>query len=391
MATIQRNMSTVLKALFAQYPFVTVTGPRQSGKTTLCRDTFPHLSYANLESPEQRNFASEDPIGFLNSLSNGAIIDEIQRVPELVSYLQVHADEQSQNSLYILTGSERFELTQVISQSLAGRTGILRLLPFTIKEMNRIGASIELNDLLYSGFYPRIHDQSIEPSRALSDYLATYIERDVRRIGGVNDLLDFELFMRLCAGRIGGIVDLVALGRDTGVSHTTARNWLNVLESSYIVFRLPPLRSNLRKRLVKRPKLYFYDVGLAAHLMGIQESKQLVTHPMRGYLFENLVVIEALKYRFNQGKSFNLSFFRDNHGLECDLLYGLSDSMVAIEIKSGATVPSDAFRNLHKVSELLDKVAAKFLVYGGNTTQTRSDAKVIPFNQIENSLEHLPA
>lgn len=386
---IEREITGCLFDLFAQYPFVTVTGPRQSGKTTLCRETFPQLAYANLEAPDQREFAATDPRGFLSRLEGGAIIDEIQRVPELLSYLQVFADEQGHNGLFVLTGSEHFQLSEAISQSLAGRTALLRLLPFTLAERERAGASGALDDVLYSGFYPRVHDQGIEPRRALGDYFGTYVERDVRRLGGIRDLSNFERFVRLCAGRVGRLTDLVALGRDAGVSHTTARNWLGVLEASYIAFRLPPFHANIRKRLVKSPKLYFYDVGLAAHLIGIEGADQVATHPLRGALFENLVVVEALKYRLNRGRSANLSFFRDSRGLECDLLLEGADGRTAIEVKAGATIPSDAFATLDAVAQTIPDVTVKAVVYGGRDRQSRSTAEVVPFDELSDALERI--
>ena len=294
MTMIEREITGRLTTLFQQYPFVTVTGPRQSGKTTLCRAAFPDLQYANLEAPDQREFAESDPRGFLSQFSEGAIIDEVQHVPELLSYLQVLADEIGRNGLFVLTGSEQFRLSDAISQSLAGRTALLRLLPFSLAERHRTGASDTIDDIIYSGFYPRILDQGLDPSQALGDYFETYVERDVRRLGEIRNLSSFRLFVRLCAGRVGQLVNLSSLGSDAGVSHTTVREWLTVLETSYIIFQLPPFHANIRKRLVKSPKFYFYDVGLASYLIGIENANQVVTHPLRGALFENLVVAETL-------------------------------------------------------------------------------------------------
>ena len=254
---IEREITPRLVALFKQYPFVTVTGPRQSGKTTLCRNVFPNLEYVNLEAPDQREFAESDPRAFLARLDDGAILDEIQRVPSLLSYLQVLADEKGRNGLFVLTGSEQFRLSDAIGQSLAGRTALLRLLPFSLAERQLTGASTAVDDILYSGFYPRIHDQGLDPRQALGDYFETYVERDVRQLGEIRNLSSFRRFVRLCAGRVGQLVNLASLGADAGVSHTTAREWLTVLEASYIVFQLQPFHSNLKKRLVKSPKLLF--------------------------------------------------------------------------------------------------------------------------------------
>ena len=388
---IERDIAPNLISLFEQYPFVTVTGPRQSGKTTLCRQTFPQLAYVNLEAPDQREFAQSDPRGFLSRLENGAVLDEIQRVPDLLSYLQVIADEKGQNSLFILTGSEHFKLSEAISQSLAGRTALLRLLPFTLAERERAGVRGAIDEIVYSGFYPRIFDQSLEPRQALGDYFETYVERDVRRLGEIRNISSFQRFVRLCAGRIGQLTDMVSLGADAGVTHTTARNWLNILETSYIAFRLPSFRHNIRKRLVKSPKLYFYDVGLASYLIGIERSQQVATHPLRGALFENMVVVEALKFRLNRGRSANLSFFRDSRGLECDLLVEAGVGIGAIEIKSGATIASDYFDSLDAIAKLIPDVSTKAVVYGGTVRQSRSAGEVVPFDELYDVLERLEA
>ncbi len=384
---IERDIAPCLRRLFGQYPFVTVTGPRQSGKTTLCRGTFPDLAYVNLEAPDQREFAESDPRGFLARLGEGAILDEIQRVPDLLSYLQVIADEKGQNGLFVLTGSEHFRLSEAIGQSLAGRTGLLRLLPFTLAERERAGAGGALDEILYSGFYPRIYDRGIDPRPALGDYFETYVERDVRRLGEIRNVSIFQRVVRLCAGRVGQLTDLVSLGADAGVSRTTARNWLDLLERSYIAFRLPPFHANIRKRLVKTPKLYFYDVGLAAYLIGIERADQVATHPLRGPLFENTVVVEVLKHRFNRGLSSNLSFFRDSRGLECDLLFETGSGLGAIEIKSGATVTPEFFGALGAVAKAVPDIAMKAVVYGGADRQSRRSGEVVPFDDLQGYLD----
>ncbi len=384
---IKREITPCLVELFRKYPFVTVTGPRQSGKTTLCRAAFPHLKYVNLEAPDQREFAESDPRGFLSHIGEGAILDEIQRVPELLSYLQVYADEARRNGLFVLTGSEQFRLSDAINQSLAGRTALLRLLPFSLAERRGTGASESIDDILYSGFYPRIHDQKLEPRQALGDYFETYVERDVRQIGEIRNLSSFRLFVRLCAGRVGQLANLSALGADAGVSHTTARHWLTVLEASYVVFQLPPFYANIRKRLVKSPKLYFYDVGLASYLIGIEHAGQVATHPLRGALFENAVVVETLKHRFNRGYRSNLSFFRDARGLECDLLYENGNGICAIEIKSGATIASDYFNALNRIAKVLPQISGKAVVYGGADRQSRRDGEAVPLAGLGEVLE----
>lgn len=384
---IEREITTRLASLFRQYPFVTVTGPRQSGKTTLCRAVFPELAYANLEAPDQRDFAETDPRGFIAQLGDGAIIDEVQHVPALLSYLQVIADERGRNGLFVLTGSEQFRLSDAIGQSLAGRTALLRLLPFSLSERKRIGASAAIDEIIYSGFYPRILDQRLEPRQALGDYFETYVERDVRRLGGVRNLSSFRRFVRLCAGRIGQLVNLSSLGSDAGVSHTTAREWLTLLETSYIAFQQPPFHANIGKRLTKSPKLYFYDVGLASYLIGIEHPGQVATHPLRGSLFENVVVAEAIKHRLNRGHQADFSFFRDARGLECDLIYETGVGISAIEIKSGSTVSSDCFASLNRVAELIPNISSKAVVYGGTVRQVRSDCEIVPLSELSDFLE----
>lgn len=384
---IPRDMSPVLKDLFQRYPFVTVTGPRQSGKTTLCRETFPHLTYINLEAPDEREFAEQDPRGLLARISKGAILDEIQRVPSFLSYLQVWADERRENSLCVLTGSEHFRLSDAINQSLAGRTALLRLLPFSLAERRRAEPHETVDELLHRGFYPRILDQGLDPRQAYAAYFETYVERDLRQLAEIRNLSSFRRFVRLCAGRVGQIANLSSLGADAGVTHTTAREWLTLLEASYIAFSLPPYFANIRKRLVKSPKIYFYDVGLASYLIGIEQPGQITNHPLRGALFENMVIGEALKFGFNRGHSPNLSFFRDSRGLECDLLMETGHGAAAFEIKSGATITSDAFRALGQVGELIPNLSMKAVVHGGTDRQSRSAGEAVPFGDFAEFLD----
>ncbi len=375
---IPRTITPHLRALFGQYPFVTVTGPRQSGKTTLCRAAFPDLAYVNLESPRERRFADEDPERFLAGYPEGAILDEIQRVPELLSWLQVLADERGANGLFVLTGSGDFLLFDRMDQSLAGRTALLRLLPLSVEELRQDGRNPGLDEMLFTGFFPRIHDRNLDPATALGDYVETYLERDIRRIGEIRNLSAFRRFVRLCAGRVGQLLDYTALGADAGVSHSTARGWLSLLEASYVVFRLEPFHANIRKRLVRSPKLYFHDVGLAAWLLELENARQLRSHPLRGALFENAVVVEALKHAWNRGRRPLVSFFRDRHGLECDLLVRSGGRLLAVEAKSGATVASDWFSALNRVAEAVPDVTARAVVHGGTARQERRDAEVMP-------------
>jgi predicted AAA+ superfamily ATPase len=374
---ILRTLEPSLKGLAKQYPVVTVTGPRQSGKTTLCRAVFSNKPYVNLESPDVREFAIDDPRRFLAEYAEGAVFDEIQRAPDLLSYLQPMIDEDNSAGQFILTGSQQFEVMNNISQSLAGRTGLLKLLPLSIEELAAARLPIETDKLLLSGFYPRIYDRGLDPTQALGDYLATYVERDIRQLITIKDLSLFEKFIRLCAGRTGQPLNLQSLGNDVGVSHTTARSWLTLLEASYIVFLLQPWHINISKRQTKSPKLYFYDVGLASYLLGAENEQHINRHPLRGNLFENLVITEALKYRFNRGKRNNLFFWRDSTGNEVDLLIEHGPDITAVEIKAGATISKDYFKGLRAFSKRLGAPPqSSHLVYGGNERQRRSDVTV---------------
>ena len=386
---ITRTLQPYLLALATQYPVVTVTGPRQSGKTTLCRATFPDKPYANLESPDTRQFAINDPRAFLAQFPDGAILDEIQRAPELLSYLQVLVDADHRSGLFILTGSQQFEMMTTISQSLAGRTALLKLLPFSVEELAATVPGLSVDRLLVSGFYPRIHDQGLNPTQALGDYLETYVERDLRQLINIKDLGLFEKFVRLCAGRAGQLLNMQELGNEAGVSHTTARAWINLLEASYIIYLLRPWYGNISKRLVKMPKLYFYDVGLASYLLGIEHEGHIARHPLRGALFENLAVMEALKYRYHRGKRSNLNFYRDAKGHEVDLVISHGRVLLPIEIKSGTTITEDYFKGLRYFGREFPTAPAGALIYGGNDYQERSEATVCPVLELTRFLKGL--
>jgi len=374
---ISRTLESALRKAAGQYPVVTITGPRQSGKTTLCRAVFPDKPYVNLERPDVREFAGSDPRGFLASYADGAILDEIQRVPQLVSYLQPLVDEHQQSGQFILTGSQQFEVMTTITQSLAGRTALLKLLPLSIEELSGTGIRPDSDQLMLNGFYPRIYDAGINPTQALGDYLETYVERDIRQLIAIKDLTLFERFVRLCAGRVGQLINLQSLGNDVGVSHTTARSWLTLLEASYIIFQLRPWHANFSKRQIKTSKLYFHDVGLASYLLGIEKESHVNRHPLRGNLFENMVVIEALKYRYHRGRRSNLYFWRDAKGNEVDLLIEHGPDIAAVDIKSGATVNSDYFKGLRKFhARLASPGSTCALVYDGQERQRRSDVTV---------------
>ena len=375
---IRRELEGHFREALTAYPIVTLTGPRQSGKTTLARAVCGGKPYVTLEAPDVRQFAIEDPRGFLRQYPSGAIFDEIQRAPELPSYLQGIVDEDPRPGRFVLTGSHQFELMSTITQSLAGRTALLRLLPFSFTELGAT-APADYSRWMFQGFYPRIHDRALNPTQALGDYFATYVQRDLRALAEVSNLAVFEKFVRLCAGRVGGILNLSNLASDAGISHPTARKWLTLLEASYIVYTLKPYFWNTSKRLVKSPKLYFYDVGLAAYLLGIQAPSHLSVHPLRGALFENLVVMEILKSRLHRGLGDPLFFYRDSDGVEVDLLLELGHGVFPIEIKAGETIGSDYFRGLRHFAKLVPNPPnGGGLVYAGESRQVRSGVTIVP-------------
>jgi len=379
---IKRNLAGYAHELSKKYPIVTITGPRQSGKTTLARQTFSTLAYTNLEHPTTRSFVLEDPEGFLAQFPDGAIIDEVQRAPELLSFIQVRVDADKRNGQYILTGSQHFEMSEKISQSLAGRTAILRLLPFSLDEISGYG-NMSTDELLVKGSYPRLYEENIEPTQFYGDYFETYVQRDVRQLSQLRNLSLFERFVRLCAGRIGHLLNLSSLSNDAGISQTTAREWLSLLQASYIVFLLAPFHANLGKRLVKTPKLYFYDVGLAAWLCGIEDVKHITFHPLRGQFFENLVVAELVKYRYNQGKRLNLTFYRDNIGNEVDVFYHIANTIIPFEIKSGQTIALDFFNIFKKMRSLpLELAEQGIVIYDGREEQNRKAGLVVNFRSM---------
>lgn len=373
-------MEPLLRARARQYPVLTVTGPRQAGKTTLCRQAFPRLAYFNLERPDLREQATSDPRGLLARAQGGAIFDEAQHVPALLSWVQAEVDARPGAGRFVLTGSHSFELMAAVTQSLAGRTTVLNLLPMSIAELRAAGIHDGADRLIHAGGFPRVHADALDPAVAMADYFATYVERDLRQLIELRQIDAFRRFVRLAAGRVGQLLNLHALAADAGVSDPTARSWIALLEAGFIVRLLPPWFANIGKRLTKTPKLYFCDTALAAWLIGIREEGQLATHPLRGALFENLVVLEFVKHFLNRGEQPALHFFRDAAGLEVDLMVenGLPPGTLGlVEVKAGQTVAGDAFGALHKVGALLgERVARRMLVYGGDESFVREGVEV---------------
>jgi len=386
---ILRDLHPVLLRWAGVYPVVTLTGPRQSGKTTLCQGAFPDKPYVSLEPLETRSFALEDPRGFLEQHPEGAILDEVQHAPGLLSYIQERVDRDPSPGRFVLTGSQHFGLSEAVSQSLAGRTAILHLLPPSLGELKRFPkAPRDLFHTLFMGAYPRIHDQGIPPERWLADYVATYVQRDVRQVLNVGDLLSFTTFLRLCAGSTGQELNLSRLAADTGVSQPTAKAWLSVMESSFLCFRLGPWHTNLRKRLVKAPKLHFYDTGLVCNLLGIRTAQQLETHPLRGPIFESWVASEVMKLHLHQGQEASAFHYREVAGAEVDLVLQDADRTRLVEFKSGRTLDASWMKTLVAAKEALQAASPEqtfetFLVYGGDQHPVRKGVQILPWDRIE--------
>nr|WP_320016918.1 ATP-binding protein [uncultured Desulfobacter sp.] len=374
---IERTISPLVLLYSKQYPVVTIMGPRQSGKTTLCRQLFQDKAYVSLETPEDRLFAQQDPVGFLGRYPDGAVLDEIQRVPDLLSYIQTIVDDREQNGMFILTGSQQFGLLDNISQSLAGRTALVDLLPFSLKEAwGQQLSDQDINTVLWTGGYPGIFDKGRNPSQMLQFYVRTYLERDVRTLINIKDLSAFEIFLRLCAGRTGQILNMSALGNECGVTGKTIREWISVLEASYILKLLKPYYANFNKRLVKSPKLYFLDIGLACYLLGISNPDHLVSHPLKGALFETMAVSEIWKQTCNRGEGDTLYYFRDSKGHEVDLIRDQGISQSIMEIKSGQTIAPDFFKGLDYYKKISSNVDQAFLVYGGDKNHIQNNTRV---------------
>jgi predicted AAA+ superfamily ATPase len=382
---IKREISELILRLSRQYPVVTITGPRQSGKTTLCKLLFPKKPYISLENIEERNFAINDPKGFLAKYPNGAILDEIQKAPDLLSYIQTIVDDKNREGIYILTGSHQFEMMKNVSQSLAGRTAIVKLLPLSYQEAYSSISNNNIEEVLFTGFYPRIVDKKLSPTEAMSFYVSTYIERDLRELINIKDLSVFENFLKICAGRSGQIINYSSIGNDCGISYNTIKNWLSILETSFIIKIHKPFFKNINKRLVKSPKLYFLDTGLLCYLLGITDPKQIETHPLKGAIFESFIVSDILKIKFNKGKQDNLYYYRDNHGIEIDILMDQGTSVDSIEIKSSKTLSSQFFKNIKSYQK--NQKGKAYLIYGGNENHIQENVQIVSWNNLQNIID----
>lgn len=390
---ISRTAGKKLLELVAGFPAVIITGPRQSGKTTLVKTLFPTKPYILLEDPDTRRFAEEDPRSFLAQFQDtGAIIDEAQYVPELFSYLQGILDHRNTPGQFILTGSQNFLMMERISQSLAGRIGIIRLLPLSMNELIQSGVRFDrYEECLYKGFYPRLYNSTILPSDYYSSYVQTYLERDLRQLKQVHNLTTFQTFLRMCANRVGQIVNFSSIGSDCGINHKTVKEWISLLETSGIVFLLKVHHKNFNKRLIQMPKVYFTDPGLAAYLAGIKSAEEIVTHPLKGGLFETLIIGELLKFRLNKGLEPNLFFWRDKTGHEIDCIIEQSlDEAIPVEIKAGRTITGDYFKNLMYWNKLSgQRPDRSFVVYGGDQNQNRREGRVIRYSDLDQVFEFL--
>lgn len=381
---IQRTLQTTLDHLATKYPVITLTGPRQSGKSTLLKHAFPDYRYISLEDLDMREFATNDPRGFLHSFPNRVILDEAQRVPSLFSYIQTHVDRTDEPGMYLIAGSHNFLLMESVNQSLAGRTAILKLLPFSGREMKEGGVLQDtINKQIYYGAYPRLYDKGLTPDQFYPYYIQTYVERDVRQLKNIGDLSRFTRFIKLCAGRIGQLLNLSSLAVECGISVPTATSWLSVLEASYICYLLRPDWNNFAKRLVKSPKLYFYDTGLACSLLDIKSPDQLDLHFSRGALFENFVINEFIKKAWNEGRETDLRFWRDNQGNEVDLLVYDGDKPLAYEIKSGETFQPSFFKGLTKWAAITGTdINRLHVIYGGPNSLKTSNGQLMTINDI---------
>ncbi|MDP3705769.1 MAG: ATP-binding protein [Legionellaceae bacterium] len=390
MVFLSRDIENEVMLMAETYPVITVLGPRQSGKTTLVRHLFPHKPYISLENPDDRSFAEQDPRGFLEKYPDGAIFDEVQRLPILLSYLQGIVDKDNRKGLFILTGSHQLELQQSISQSLAGRTAILKLLPLCLSELTSSQDDYDLDHFLYQGMYPKLYQEPQNPTKFYRNYLQTYVERDIRQMVNIKDLSTFQQFIKLCASRIGQLFNASDLSNALGISANTVTHWVSILEASFVVFRLQPYFENFGKRMIKSPKIYFNDVGLASYCLDIHTQNQLARDPLRGHLVENFVLSEFIKHRTNQGLDPNYYFYRDSNQNEVDILMKMGHQLIPIEIKSSKTFHPDFLKSLnHFQSVAKTQCGRGILIYAGDREQRIHEIDVINFRHIKSMYDHI--
>ena len=386
----KRSLAPILERFSKIYPIISIMGPRQSGKTMLARSHFSHLPYVSFEDFDVQSLFRQDPRAFLSEYKSGAIFDEAQHVPELFSYLQGVVDNSPETGCYVITGSQNFLLNEKITQSLAGRIGVTTLLPLSLVEL---GMPSDMDKNIFKGGYPRLYDKQMSSEEFFPSYLHTYVERDVRQVINIENLSTFQTFMKLCAGRVGQLLNMTSLAQDCGISNMTARRWLSALEASYVVFFLQPFYKNFSKRQIKMPKMYFYDTGLACSLLGIENEQQVKKHYIKGSLFENMAILEILKGRLNQAKAPNLYFWRDKTGHEVDLIGEWGGKIKAIEIKSGTTFQPEFIKNVRYFYDLSQKNAAEavpvqsYLIYGGDYNGELMGTKLLPFVHMDTVLQ----
>lgn len=382
---VKRHVAQILKIIAEKFPVITVTGPRQSGKTTLCKSVFPNYEYVSLENPDNKDFALEDPRGFLKQYSSKVIIDEAQHAPQLFSYIQEIVDNSKEKGQFILSGSQNFLLLDKISQSLAGRTYIFHLLPFSLEELKPTKYySKNIDENIFKGGYPRLYNDGLEPKEFFPSYIQTYIERDIRSITNIQDLSLFKQFIKLCAGRTGQILNTNSIGNQLGIDHKTVKRWLSILETSFIIYLLKPWYKNFNKRIIKSPKLYFYDTGLVCNLLGIKSENDVKNHFAKGALFENFVITELLKSNLNKQKNSDFYYWRNKNGNEMDLIIENGMKISFIEIKSSQTINATFFKGLNYLNSISNTLATNnYLIYGGDKVQQRSNSLVIPWSHLD--------
>ncbi len=378
MRYIPRILLKSLKSMAKQYPVTAVLGPRQSGKTTIVQKAFPSKHYISLEDLDNRQFVQTDPRGFLDSYKKGAIIDEAQRCPDLLSYIQTHVDQNKKKGQFIITGSNQFLLEEKITQSLAGRVSLLRLLPLSLQELKQAKKTTPLNEMIFKGFYPQLHAENIKISAFFNNYIETYVSKDVRLIKNISNLSSFNTFIKLCANRTGQLLNLQSLANDCGITQNTVKSWISILESSFILRRVYPYYKNFNKRLVKSPKIYFYDTGLLCSLLSIKKVEDLAFHALKGFIFENLIFSEIEKYFFNQGEKAPLYFWRDKTGHEIDFLIE-SKNLKIIEVRSSQTFSADFLKNITYFSKINPNEKSNYLIYAGRDKQTRNQCAILPW------------